>query len=644
MDITKINFNDILNLEFLHDNSDDINVIKGNENCFDTINRKKIIIDTTIEHPEFSMKEYIFKNIDYNNLKIINTPYKDNINDDDNSLFKNTIILVFDNIQLRSENIKLMKYIFKDKIIKIYIPFIFFAEQLLKNVKPDTIKSMIDKYRTKYSPLCDEIIIDNYFTEDDNLIEFYKKEIEDIGFYFDNTDDKLINYKVFSNNNNLITDGKINDTKKKDMNYQLNILYKYFNQIRIGDKRNKFNNYINNLKTDFNLYFVESNKIKEDIDFTNKTINDVYNKVRAYIISMKEARDTYYLIEINKMKKEHTYNESQFFYITTDEITNCRCILEKISSINILGDIPRYIITINNNKIILKLFNIFQNLIKITDTDNEIYKLIESVRKINSQKILSDTKSLIIKEYVGGKLDLKNKKVDLFTLDLNKLNILKQQTYNIMDYNIMDYNIMDYNKIMYYIDDIENKRLKLFSIFDIDNFKNVEEITKQNSIFIDTIKQADTIMNELINLYDTIEPIEIIKNFKNFDKRYIFNEKTKDVDEYTDEQLKELEEIEKTPDISNFIKHMELIFIKEQYKKYNNIIKKTITYDNWKGIYCAWWLNIGLNYKYRDESIKFYKYIFPKIFELYPIEDFIIMFNIESEHFIRQKCTVKCLI
>jgi hypothetical protein len=83
---------------------------------------------------------------------------------------------------------------------------------------------------------------------------------------------------------------------------------------------------------------------------------------------------------------------------------------------------------------------------------------------------------------------------------------------------------------------------------------------------------------------------------------------------------------------------MELIFIKEQYKKYNNIIKKTITSDNWKGIYCAWWLNIGLNYKYRDESIKFYKYIFPKIFELYPIEDFIIMFNIESEHFIRQKC------
>ncbi len=624
----KISFSDILNLEFLHDNDHDIDVIKGNENCVDTINRKKIIIDTTIKNPEQLMKENIFKNIDYNNLKITNTPYENNIIDNDNILFKDTIILVFDNMQLKSENIKLMKYIFKDKIIKIYIPFIFFAEQLLKNIIPDTIKSMIEKYKTKYSPYCNELIIDNYFTADNNLIEFYKKEAEDIGFYFDNIDDKLINYNVFSNNNNVITAGKINDNKKKDVMYQLNILYKYLKEIRIGDKRNKFNNYIYNLKKDFNLYFIEDNKIKDDIDMTNKTIHDIYNKIRAYIISMKEARDTYYLIEINKIKTKHIYNESQFFYITTDEITNCRCILEKISSINILGDVPRYIITINNNKIILKLFNIFQNLIKITDTDNEIYKLIENVRKINSQKILSNTKSLLIKEYIGGKLDLESKKVDLFTLNLDKHNIFPQQTYK----------TMDYNKILYYIDDIENKRLKLFSVFYADNFKNIEEITKQNSIFIDTIKQANIIIDELINLYDTIEPIELIKNLKKIDKRYIFNEYTKDIDEYTDEQLIELDEIEKTPNISNFLKHMESIFIKEDYKKYKNIIKKTITSDNWKGIYCAWWLNIGLNYKYREESIKFYKYIFPKIFELYPIEYFIIMFNIESEHFERQKC------
>ncbi len=92
MEITKLNFNEILNLEFLHDNPNDINVIKLNENCYDTINRKKIIIDTTIEHPELVMKEYIFKNIDYDKLKIINTPYKDNINDDDSILFKKTII------------------------------------------------------------------------------------------------------------------------------------------------------------------------------------------------------------------------------------------------------------------------------------------------------------------------------------------------------------------------------------------------------------------------------------------------------------------------------------------------------------------------------------------------------------------------
>jgi hypothetical protein len=628
MEITKINFNDILNLEFLHDNINDIDIIKENGNCYDMINRKKIIIDTTISNPESLMKEFIFRNINYNNLKIINTPYENSIINDDIIIFENTIIIVFDNMQLKTENIKIIKYIFKDKIIKIFIPFIFFAEQLLKNINADRIKSIIEKYKQKYSEYCDEIIIDNFFTEDGNLIDFYKKEAEDIGFYFDNIDDKLINYNVFSNNNNLIIKGKINDDKKKDLIYQLNLLYKYFKKFRIGDKRKKFDNYINKLVNDFNLYFIENDKIKDNIDFSDRIIYNIYNNLRTLIMSLKESRDYYYIIEINKMKS--IYNESQFFYITTDEITNCRCILEKISSINIYGDIPRYIIAINKNKIILKLFNIFQNLIKITDTHNDTYKIIENVRKINSQKILLDTKSLIIKEYSGGRIE--SKKIDLFTLNLDKYKIYDKTMVDRLQF-IKD---NDYVKILYYIDAIQNKKFKLFSTFHLDNFKNIEEITKQNQIFINIIKECNTIIDDLIYLYESIDPIILIKNLKKIDKRYIFNEKTKDVDEYTDEQLKELDEIEKEPDISNFIKHMELIFIKEQYKKYN-IIKKTIEKDKWNGIYCAWWLNIGLNYKYKEETIKFFKYIFVKLFELYPIEDFITMFNIESEYFMRQK-------
>jgi len=229
MEITKINFNDILNLEFLHDNINDIDIIKENGNCYDMINRKKIIIDTTISNPESLMKEFIFRNINYNNLKIINTPYENSIINDDIIIFENTIIIVFDNMQLKTENIKIIKYIFKDKIIKIFIPFIFFAEQLLKNINADRIKSIIEKYKQKYSEYCDEIIIDNFFTEDGNLIDFYKKEAENIRFYFDNINNKLINYNVFSNNNNLIIKGKINDDKKKDLIYGINLLYKYFN-------------------------------------------------------------------------------------------------------------------------------------------------------------------------------------------------------------------------------------------------------------------------------------------------------------------------------------------------------------------------------------------------------------------------------
>ncbi len=57
---------------------------------------------------------------------------------------------------------------------------------------------------------------------------------------------------------------------------------------------------------------------------------------------------------------------------------------------------------LNNNKVILKLFNIFQNLIKITDTNSNMYKIIENMRKINSQKVFENTKSLLIKKYTGG--------------------------------------------------------------------------------------------------------------------------------------------------------------------------------------------------------------------------------------------------
>jgi hypothetical protein len=254
MNISELTFNDILTLEFLHDNKNDIDAIKNGDFCYNMIMRKKIEIDTSIKNPEQRMKEYIFKNINYDKLKIRNTDFSNNITNDDKIILKDTIILVFDNNQLHDENINLLKYIFKDKIIKIFIPFIFLSEQLLKNETPDRIKAKIDYYKLKFINSCNEIIVDNYFTDDNILNEFYIKESEDIGFVYDDIDDKLINYNIFSNTNE----------NKKMLKYQLNILYKYFNNINLR-KRTLFNTHIKKLKNKFETYFIINDEIKNNI-------------------------------------------------------------------------------------------------------------------------------------------------------------------------------------------------------------------------------------------------------------------------------------------------------------------------------------------------------------------------------------------
>lgn len=651
--MVKIELNDILQLEFLHDNPDDLKIIKNGNLCCNMIERKHIIIDTSNNNPEEKMKELIFDNINYKDLKIRNSKLDNNITIDDKVNFKDTIILVFDNMQLKSENIKMMKYIFKDKHIKIFIPFIFFAEQLLNNVKPYKIKQIIEHYKEKFVEYCDEIIIDNYFTETNDLLDFYSIEAENIGFYYDDINDKLINYNIFSSTNNLIIKNQVinneNTKKKKQLIYQLNIVYKFLKKFKIGDKRQKIYKNIEMLKTKFELYFIHNNKINENVIIT-EDIYKLFIDIQTFIMSLKESRDTYYLKEIKSMMLKDIYIDSQFFYITTDEISNCRCIIEQISTINIYGDIPRYIITLRDNKVMLKLFNIFQNLIKVTDTNNEIYKLIDNARKINSQQIINNSKNLLTKIYHGGLyrnneqiININNifdKKIDFFKLNLDK-NIkdfkYKEAIYIMNEESQLKFiKNKNYMEILNYIKNIYSLNFKLCGNFDIDNYKTIEEITKQNPILLDTIKQFNQIFEELEFLYDTISPKELIKNLKKIDKRNILN-KIEDTGKLmSDEEIKELDDAEKIPDIKYFTGTIDSVF-NGNYDKFKNVTKKNIPEDKWRGIYCAWFLEIGLNYHFKDDTLKFYKYIFPDLFKKYPINDFVMLFNIDTEYNIRIK-------
>lgn len=639
--MVKIELNDILQFEFLHDNPDDLKIIKNGNLCCNMIERKHIIIDTSNNNPEEKMKELIFDNINYKDLKIRNSKLDNNITIDDKVNFKDTIILVFDNMQLKSENIKMMKYIFKDKHIKIFIPFIFCAEQLLNNINADKIKRIIEHYKNKFIEYCDEIIIDNYFTENNELNEFYNKEAENIGFYYDGIDDKLINYNIFSSTNNLIIKNQVinneNTKKKKQLIYQLNIVYKFLKKFKIGDKRQKIYKNIDMLKTKFELYFIHNNKINENVIIT-EDIYKLFIDIQTFIMSLKESRDTYYLIEIKNMMIKDIYIDSQFFYITTDEISNCRCIIEQISSINIYGDIPRYIITLRDNKVMLKLFNIFQNLIKVTDTNNEIYKIIDNARKINSQQIINSSKNLLTKIYHGGLYrNMINKKIDFFKLNLDKDFKYKEAIYIMNEESQLKF-IKDknYMEILYYIKKLYSTNFKLCGNFDIDNYKTIEEITKQNPKLLDTIKQFNQIFEELEFLYDSISPKELIKNLKKIDKRNILN-KIEDTGKLmSDEKIKELDDAEKIPDIKYFTGTIDSVF-NGDYDKFKNVTKKIIQEDKWRGIYCAWFLEIGLNYHFKDDTLKLYKYIFPDLFKKYPINDFIMLFNIDTEYNIRLK-------
>jgi hypothetical protein len=108
--------------------------------------------------------------------------------------------------------------------------------------------------------------------------------------------------------------------------------------------------------------------------------------------------------------------------------------------------------------------------------------MIENVRKINSQQIITNTKSLLIKKYEGGRLKIEKQKIDLYTLDIQKPDILKIELNNIMDIKLKFIKDKNYIEILNYIHKIMNKIFKLQSHFYEDEYKNVEEITKQNPI------------------------------------------------------------------------------------------------------------------------------------------------------------------
>ena len=292
------------------------------------------------------------------------------------------------------------------------------------------------------------------------------------------------------------------DKIKKQVMVLYNILLKFR---KIG--HSLMNSAIKKYILDFKKYFTTDGNIETfniDIDITGDVFEFI-NRLRTLIMSMKESRDIYYLIEIKEMMKK--IDSAQFFFITSDEITNYRCILEKISTINIYNKVPRYIVNIKNKKIAIKLFNIFHNLVSLSALSEPTQRNIQKTREYNNGLIMTQSKSLIIKNYKGGVIKNELKIINP-TINITQLK---------MDSKIQErlsfINKKDYKQIENFVIKSRHTFWDLTSFFS-DEYTTIEEITKQNPIYLTKIKQIKELFYDLIYLYDNISRQELINNLE----------------------------------------------------------------------------------------------------------------------------------
>jgi hypothetical protein len=620
----KLDTETILNYEFLHDNKSDKKILT-NTNVFDMIERKMIMCKKIKSNPEVIMKESLFKNILYGNISITDIAYTDTLVKLDTMKLKNNIFLVFDNKQLTISNIEILNIIFENKNIVIFVPFIFLAEYLLndkvtlktiKEVKQKFIEDFKDIKNSKNEPV--PILFDNYFMEDNmTLNDFYKKECEDIGLYYDGTQDQLINFNIFSNKNFEKTNNLSTNQIQKFME-EIKKVRKYIDNFNYDKENNEFYNKMKDIKTDFYKYFVDSsnNQIKK-IHKIDKDLFIKIKNIRIFIMSLKESRDTQYYNEIKKYIRQNIiYENYQIFYITMDEISNIRCVLNKMSTINIYNGIPRYIISIYQNYIIFKHFNIFHKLVDET-TNTNIKLQVEKTRKFNLNLISNSGKSLFLKKYkieteIAGGFINKYEKIDNNTVKIldDYQNIIylmpkiKRVIHETKVETIEDIiNKRDYKKIEKFIFEIDIFFSDSYRFIFNDIIKSVQEITKNNKIYLDKIKEMREIFKNLKYLFNTIPYMELLENV------------------YIEGYSNNLD--------TNFKNELTEIFGKK-YESYLRHFHKEIPKEKWDGIFIAWLFFDRCIFPYTEENLKMERYIFPELFEEYPFEDLLTLLNLHD--------------
>jgi hypothetical protein len=201
------------------------------------------------------------------------------------------------------------------------------------------------------------------------------------------------------------------------------------------------------------------------LNISNKFWSSKSKDIEKIVFSMKEARDSYYIQEILEMNKDKKQN----IFITSDKILTFRCLLNKISVINTLNGIIRYIVLFDNNKfrIIGNPFEIFDN-----TKDNII---IQEPNNMISHILSNPTIKL--------KLDIAQKYV----------RIPKNHIYSIRFYHRCSLSYLDFNN------NIENNKLKKNYIYPYKDELHILLIESQNFNNLDDIINKIKYISECVN-------------------------------------------------------------------------------------------------------------------------------------------------
>jgi len=328
-------YSGIMKLEFVHD--------LGKKNIedkkfYDLINKKEIIIDETV--PSDS-EDYIMKQI----LNFNDGVFKNNYTLDNTEFNIKSIAdyhAVFDNVTSSDNLINKLKVIFG--INNYYETFIGSCEKMIKT---------------------ENKLSDQFF--DSGKLKFkYIKESLLIGF-LPISQNRLINYVPFKKFTN----------KLETIEEELKILHTFCKEFFVLYKENK-KQIKKELYREFILLIQGVNEaLDEYFSVADDKKSFIYKYKRGYIeklvYSMKEARDSYYIEELEEILNEN----KKTIFVTTDKILTFRCILKNIPVINITNFMIKFIVLFDNNKL-----RIIGNPFELLDTDNPTKYQTEKTKSI----------------------------------------------------------------------------------------------------------------------------------------------------------------------------------------------------------------------------------------------------------------------